>query len=206
MFSICILCGGKSKRFGTNKTFYALGDKTILETVYDKLKNHTDDIFLQLSATNDGQVKLLSFAKKMHFDLIPDKGPLGGIYSALKNAKYDRVFIIAGDLPFIDKDILAELSKYTEYQLVIPKWENGYVEPLCTIYSKELLPIIENQIKINDLKINNLFKVIDDEDFEKVMTKYVNINYLIKNQKISVNCFRNINSFKDLENWEFNKN
>ena len=202
VISIALLCGGNSKRFGSDKTFHMIGNKTILETVYQKFKTQSDDVFLQCSNNNHNKnnnpIKLVNENVETYNDLLIDKGPLGGIYSALKHAKHHGVFIVASDLPCIDKNILTELLAFQSYTLVVPKWDNGFVEPLCALYSKELLPLIENQIINNDLKINNLFKLVEGNSNPDLKIKYVNINECIQTGKIDSQCFKNINSLEDL--------
>ena len=63
-------------------------------------------------------------------DLIPDVGPLGGIYTALSNSRTDRTLIIAGDMPFLTKEFLqyvVHLQK--DADIVIPHSTDGY-QPL----------------------------------------------------------------------------
>ena len=198
--SICILCGGKSKRFGSRKLFYKVNGKTILETVYNKLENHSDDIFLQTS--NDVRLEfyndLKNITTKIYKDIFNDIGPLGGIYSGLKRARYDKIFILAGDLPFIDELILLELNKYDSFQIIVPVWENGFIEPLCALYSKEILPIIENQLDKHDYKISNLFNTVNDSKNDRFRIKYLNIDRLIQNKRINPHCFKNVNTKEDL--------
>jgi molybdopterin-guanine dinucleotide biosynthesis protein A len=178
---------------------FRINGKPILDVIYDKFKNSTDDLFLQASNDNQNSTKLAKPDVAIHYDIIPDSGPLGAIYSALQHAKNDHVFVLAGDLPFIDGAILTELRKHNGYQLVVPRWENGFVEPLCAIYSKAVLPVITEQLKKNDLKISNLFKVITTEHRDKFKIKYINADDLIEKNKINEKCFKNINNLKDLE-------
>jgi len=198
MISIAILCGGKSERFGADKSLHKIGNKTIVEIIFNKFKNHTDDIFLQLTKRDPEPSKVFEFSENIKFDIINEKGPLGGIFSALNHAKHNQIFIVAGDLINIEKNIIDELAKFIDYNLVVPKWDDNLVEPLCAIYSKNILPVIETQINANDLKINNLFKIIEKEYLEKYRIKYVNINDLIDENRISQSCFQNINTIKDL--------
>ena len=197
--SIIILCGGRSKRFGTDKVFYSLGDKTILELVFDKFKDLSDDIFLQISEKNEVITKNLKFDVKVNNDIVLNKGPLGGIYSGLIQAKYQKVFVIAGDLPFVDRNLFVEMEESDNYQLVIPRWENDFVEPLCAKYSKDLIPIIKEQLDNDDLKINNLFKIIEQNRNGKIRIKYLNIDELMRQNRITPDCFKNVNYLDDLE-------
>ena len=172
MFSIAILCGGKSKRFGSDKTFHFIGDKTILELVFDKFKNRSDDIFLQTSNNEIDRKKKFRFNVNIHSDVFPEKGPLGGIYSALSNAKYDILFVVGGDLPFVDEKIISELNRYNDFSIVVPKWLNGFVEPLCALYSKDVMPIIKKRIDSDKLKINDFFKVLGNDHTRDFKIKY----------------------------------
>lgn len=198
MLSIAILCGGKSKRFGSDKIFYKINGKTILEIVYEKFHNFTDDIFLQMSKSNkqNNKKELSTNNTKKYHDEIENKGPLGGIYSALQNSRYNRVFIIAGDLPFIDEKIFNQLQIHKSHSVIVPRWENGFIEPLCAIYSKTVIPVIEHQLNRNDCKINNLYHAIELNETLKI--KYVDIKSLLNNDKINPDCFRNINTIEDL--------
>lgn len=199
MFSIAILCGGKSKRFGSDKTFHYIGDKTILELVYDKFKNRTDDIFLQTSNNDIDRKNKFKFNINIYHDVIPGKGPLGGIYSALSNAKYNKVFVVAGDLPFVDKKIISELITFDDFSIVVPKWLNGFVEPLCALYSKDVLPIIKKRIDSDNLKINDFFKELGNDHTGSFKIKYLRVEDLIQNSKIAKKCFNNINCLEDLD-------
>jgi molybdopterin-guanine dinucleotide biosynthesis protein A len=198
--SIGILCGGKSKRFGSRKIFHKIYGKTILEIVYNKFEKYSDDIFLQTSDANDSRScnDFINISTKIYNDIIIGIGPLGGIYSILERAKHNKVFIVAGDLPFIDDLILFELIRYDSYHIIIPSWEKGFIEPLCAIYSKEILPVIKQQLRKNDFKISNLFETIKGNENNKFRIKYLNIDRLIQNNKIDPNCFKNVNTKDDL--------
>jgi molybdopterin-guanine dinucleotide biosynthesis protein A len=199
VISIAILCGGKSKRFGGYKIFHKINGKTILELVYEKFKDKTDDVFLQLSSRQDLKRNLRHLGSKVHYDLTEDVGPIGGIFSALNFAQYDKVFIIAGDLPFIDVRILDELLIHYDNTIIMPRWLDRYLEPLCAIYSKDILPVVQEQIEKNDFKISNLYKILEKNHSDQYSIKYLNINRLITDNRIDQDCFRNINTIDDLK-------
>ena len=43
-------------------------------------------------------------------DEILGAGPLGGIHAAMKASSNDSIFVFAGDMPFLDKDIIIKLD------------------------------------------------------------------------------------------------
>jgi molybdopterin-guanine dinucleotide biosynthesis protein A len=200
--SIALLCGGKSKRFEGNKITYRIGEKRMFETVFDKFKDYSDEVFLQMSPPLEAQGKDEDTSPEVdwsgfpiNYDVLPGKGPLGGIHSALTFAKYDRTFVIAADLPFIDKRILEELVKHTGYDIVVPKWENEYLEPLCALYSKDLAGLIEQRIGDGKLGVTRLCKLSD-----KINIKYLDIEKMIKQRTLDKDCFKNINYLEDIKN------
>lgn len=182
--SISILYGGSAKRFKSNKALYELNGKPIIKIIYDRLKPFTDDIFLQ------GSAKELIPGIKTYPDIVKNKGPLGGIYSSLVNAKYEKLFVIACDLPFVDSRVLKELKKYKEYDIVVPQWSRGYYEPLCALYSRALIPLIKTQLDKNILKTTKFY--------EHANIKAINIDRLIEEGKLKKDCFKNINFPEDL--------
>jgi molybdopterin-guanine dinucleotide biosynthesis protein A len=197
--SIAILCGGKSTRFGSEcKILHKIDDEFMFQILYQKLRKFTTDIFLQLSTEIkdilDQNMDPGELAKyPTYLDIYENRGPLSGIYSALTNAKSPLVFVVAADLPTVDTSILTELLKYPGHQLVIPKWASGYYEPLCAVYSQELLGLIKSQIELGKLSIHELFE--NEPEFK---VKYVNIDELIENNVINQDCFKNINTIRDL--------
>ena len=42
-------------------------------------------------------------------DVLPDKGPLGGIYTALRAASQPHVLVVACDMPWLNRELLAHL-------------------------------------------------------------------------------------------------
>ena len=197
--SIAILCGGRSTRFGSEcKILHRISGKFMFQIIHDKFQKYTNDIFLQLSneikEILDQHITPGELAKyNTYIDIYENKGPLAGIYSALVNASNPSIFVVAADLPHTDPAILTELGKYKQYQLIIPKWTRGYYEPLCAVYSQDLLGIIKAQIELGKLSIHELF-----ENNAEIRVKYVNIDNLIETGVISPDCFKNINTVRDL--------
>ena len=73
-----ILAGGKSSRMGTDKGLLLLNGKPMVKYVIDVLSKVTSKIII--IANND---EYKQFGYKVYSDLIKDKGPVGGIYTAM---------------------------------------------------------------------------------------------------------------------------
>ena len=117
-------------------------------------------------------------------DIMPDKGPLGGIYTALVKSQGLYNFVFACDMPFINPDLIDYMVDKAEgVDIVVPRWQ-GKFEPLHAIYSKRCIEPIKIQLEKNDLKITNFFsqlnlKIIEQEEVERFGhsgTLFLNIN------------------------------
>lgn len=185
--SLIILAGGNSTRLNRDKAFLELiENKTIIENIVSCLKGVFSEIIIV--ANNLEDYKFLGF--NVVPDLVKGKGPLGGIYTGLKTSKEERNFALACDMPFVNVDLVRYMLKFKDFDAVVPRF-NGYTEPLHAVYSKNILPVIENQLKNDELKINDAIKKI-----KKI--RYIKKEEIEKFDKAKL-CFFNINNEKDLE-------
>lgn len=157
-YTIVILSGGKSSRMGQTKAFLPIGNQTEIEHLTEFAKTLTDKVMI---VTND-------FDEYKHLDaqLVEDirkgYGPLAGLEAALTASSTEVNFVIACDMPFVNKDLLqAILSELGEYDVAIPRI-NGLHHPLFAAYRKSTLPILKEtldechkkiMIYLNKLKI-----------------------------------------------------
>ncbi len=184
MLSIAILCGGYSRRFGKDKSFHMYKGIPLYRHAYDKLLPMTDDIFIQC-----GKKDAASYSEHSNNDDYLDLGPIGGIYSALKHAKYKRMFIVGCDMPNITRVFVSYLDKMKN-DIVVPSWRNGNLEPLCAIYSKKVISLLEYNILNENFKISSIYDHFD--------VKKVGIESLIEQGFIKASMFKNINRPTDL--------
>lgn len=72
-------------------------------------------------------------------DRRPGRGPLAGLCSALECVTEPWAFAVAGDAPFVDAAVAAELSAAWEpgTQAVVPVNAQGRLEPLCALYERD---------------------------------------------------------------------
>lgn len=181
--SAAILVGGKSSRMGSNKALKKLNGQTMVEWVLEGVQKYVKEPLL---ITNEKQ-EYLFLNLPIYEDIIPGLGPLGGIYTALKNINSSHCLILACDLPFISGRLIERIIQESiSYDLTVVDGGNGY-EPLCAVYSKALIPAIEQQIKS---KRYGLHQLID-----KVDAHIIKFNYL--NNEGAMNSFHNINTPND---------
>ncbi|MDA3838620.1 MAG: molybdenum cofactor guanylyltransferase [Candidatus Delongbacteria bacterium] len=180
--SCAVLAGGKSRRMdGQNKAFIEVGCKTNLE----KLILLSDRLFaetLVISNIKDLYKKYTNI--KVYPDIIKDIGPLGGIHSAITNAKGDAVFFFPCDMPFINQELVKkEIEEFykNDCDIIIPRI-NDLIEPLHSIYSVSVLQKLTSHLEnLKNYSIRNFYKKVkvyywDLEDNEENRMSFVNIN------------------------------
>lgn len=123
-------------------------------------------------------------------DIIPGYGSLGGLYTGIKEAKYDKCFVIACDMPFINSDLIKYIIAMRGYDAVVPK-TNGRFEPLFALYTKKCLKVIEKKFKKGNLKISEIFSEIKIREMNENEIKKFDNNLL---------SLININTLGDLSN------
>jgi|TARA_B100001741_G_scaffold106704_1_gene87922 molybdopterin-guanine dinucleotide biosynthesis protein A len=185
-----ILAGGKSSRFGEDKSTTKLGDKTLLDHTVGKIKNEFTEI---LVISNNKELNFKN--NKIHVveDCIEGQlGPLVGILTAMKwvlknKKKYKWIASFPCDTPFFDTKIINELKikvKETSKKLIFLN-SNKKRHNIFGLWSLDLIEILEKDIK------NNFRKV--ELWADKVGYENININ----SEKFD--RFLNINTKNDLE-------
>jgi molybdopterin-guanine dinucleotide biosynthesis protein A len=140
-----IMAGGKSLRMGSDKALLKIGNLPAVEFQLQRLKPLFDEIILSTNAPEEFRHLDIPCLP----DIIPDRGPLGGIYTALLRAKNPYIFAIACDMPFISTALIDYLKEKCEgYDVTIPETERG-LEPLHAIYSRDCVPAIKKHLEVD---------------------------------------------------------
>lgn len=202
-----VLIGGKSSRFGSDKGIFEFSGKPFLAHQLDILYKFNKPIFI--IAHSNEQLKI--YKQKIYFhdnvrflldnyNLIDDKHirtPMIGLYTAFKELTglgYEKAFAFSCDAPFIKYDVVELLlGQPTGYDSYIPRWNNGFLEPLFSIYPvKDGLKRSEKCIKKKEFKLVNLLG-------KNWKIKYISIEGLIKPLDNNLISFINVNGPIDIE-------
>ena len=150
-----ILAGGGGSRMGFDKTRIMIHGKNILQHHYDNLSSCFGEVIISVGK---GNVFNISGYPNVVEDDVPGKGPLMGIYSAMRKSKNNLNFVIAIDIPYVNFLVVEKLIlKSTDYDIVVPSFDTGKCDTLFAVYRKNILNIMDQQIKKNQLKITDLF-------------------------------------------------
>jgi molybdopterin-guanine dinucleotide biosynthesis protein A len=144
-----ILAGGKSSRMGQNKALMSLGGHRLIDRVVHVLR----DVFADLLLVTNSPAIYADLDVPKVSDVFPEKGSLGGIYSAVVHAPAPYCFVVACDMPFLQPSVIRYLvAQMVDNDVVIPE-VHGEMQPLHAIYSKACLAPMRQRLDANRLKI-----------------------------------------------------
>lgn len=150
--AVFILCGGKSSQMQSEKGLVLFQNKPFIEHIIKAILPISENIKL---ITNNKEYDYLTYQKIP--DIILDKGPLGGIYTALSNSETEFNLILSCDIPLISTELLSELiAKHNQEAQITVFASESRMHPLIGIYSKKVIPVIKSAIDNDDLKMTNL--------------------------------------------------
>ncbi|WP_057936882.1 molybdenum cofactor guanylyltransferase [Algoriphagus resistens] len=145
-----VLCGGKSVRMQTEKGLVLYKGKPFIRWIIEAIMPLTSNIIL---VTSNGDYSLVGLP--MIEDILADKGPVGGIYTALSHSRSDRNLILSCDVPKITSDLLWDLKQESEKKeasvTFLSDGKNDY--PLIGVYKKEALETLVDAISADKLKL-----------------------------------------------------
>jgi len=194
-----ILSGGKGERIGGKKPFRVFNGKYLINYPSDILKS-LNIPFVTVFAKNsiDLQMEreyLTNYKCIISFDLIEDKGPLMGILCGMRALNAKWFVVLPCDCPYITKDALKKLienisiAEKNNNLCIIPKHENGYIEPLFALYKRDALSIL-NKIIMEDKNLSIRYFI------SYLNPLYIKTDELDKTKRI----FKNINTIEELMN------
>ena len=185
-----ILAGGKSSRFGSNKSLSKLANNKLIEHVINKIDKYFPEI---LVVSNDSGLKIENQKIKIIKDCIKGYlGPLVGVLSAMKYAnsfenKFKWIITFPCDTPFFEKLIVEQMIE----KATSPKEKIYFVKDkkqrhnIFGLWSTSLEKVLEEDL-------NNNFRKVD------LWADKIGCNFIEKDIQ-NENEFLNINTKKDLE-------
>jgi molybdopterin-guanine dinucleotide biosynthesis protein A len=171
---------------GTNKALLEFGGVRIIEGLLSKIR----PLFPEILIIANEQAVYADLGVPVIPDRIPEKGSLGGIYTAVYHSRFPQAFCIACDMPLANPAVIAHLQGLAPgYDVVVPRTAEGY-QPLHAVYGKTCLPHMEEMIHADRLKIDRLFPRVRVRIVEEAELRRLDP---------SLGCFINVNTRAELE-------
>lgn len=167
--SAYILAGGKSTRMETEKGLLKLNGYTFAALIVNALKAAS---IKKITIVSENKVYDNLNCERIA-DIQPNKGPVGGIFTALSHTKTKHNIILSVDIPLITDEIIkwlminrAQNKKITQVKVLDKS------NPLIAIYNKELVDVFEKHIIQNQLKLQMVVNEIPHQTIEAPETWY----------------------------------
>jgi molybdenum cofactor guanylyltransferase len=184
--TVAILAGGKSSRMGTDKSFVRVLGRPLIEDVLAQVAGLGAETLIVTNRPDDyGYLGLPLFT-----DVLPDKGALGGIYTALHSSSLPHTLCVACDMPFVVRPLLDYLiSLIPEADAIVPRL-NGEAEPFRAIYSRACLGPIRAALDAGKMRVISFFpavrvRFVDEPEIDRFDPQHLS--------------FFNVNTPEDLE-------
>ncbi len=180
-----IIAGGKSSRFGEPKALARFQSRELVDYAIDLARSISNHRILIYGEEN-------IFAKKNIEcipDLIPNCGPLGGIYTALTHAATPWIAALPCDMPYLAPEVYETLALHRSENRPIVAVSHKGVESIVSIWPKSLAGRIEDALREGKLAIHT---VLGEFDAVEAVLPEVMPNYQEK-------WFLNITKLDDLQ-------
>ena len=183
-FTAIILAGGRSKRMGTNKALVGYKGKALIQYSLDLALQFTETILISSNSDVFGH---------LGFQLVRDEyrihAPLAGIHAGLKMSQTPWNLILTCDMPNVSKGVIDLLLAFlSEADDLLVPFQNGFSEPLCGFYHRNLIPEITANIEQNKFSPLDFIKGYPNRIFPMTEIHGESANHL----------FKNVNSMDDL--------
>jgi molybdopterin-guanine dinucleotide biosynthesis protein A len=136
-----------------DKALLPAPDKPLIEGVLARVEGLFAEVLVSVSPGR--RYDFLSFPQIL--DPAEGLGPLAGILAGLKAARHDPVFVLACDIPVLDRGFIGDLVAAAEgFDIAVPRTSKG-LEPLLAIYRKTVIDPIERLLADGKRSVLDLF-------------------------------------------------
>jgi molybdopterin-guanine dinucleotide biosynthesis protein A len=158
--SAVVLAGGLSSRFGVDKGLLRLAGKPLVGHVLDAIKNVVDERIVVVSSGVQAREyeRLIGSSSKVAVDEGLEHSPLVGALTGFRVACGEYCLLLPCDTPFVSGEVPSLLFDLcASRNAVIPRWPNGYIEPLHAVYRTKLaLGAAESALKDGEMNMQSM--------------------------------------------------
>ncbi len=155
-----ILAGGKSSRMGpnTDKAFLDFHGQSLLERALTVAGTVCDRVTI---VGDPGRFRTYGSSKYVPVvaDIFPGCGPLAGIHAALTHSTAELNLMLAVDMPFVSRELLAFLfvtAEASDAVITVPRTGRGF-QPLCAVYRRDFSTVAEQALRAGKYKVDAAF-------------------------------------------------
>jgi molybdopterin-guanine dinucleotide biosynthesis protein A len=159
-YSAVILAGGFSSRLGQDKGLLQLAKNPLITHVVNATKGIVDETIVVVSSERQAEnfAKVLDSDVNIVVDMDDVQTPLIGASTGFREAQGEYSLLLPCDTPLVSTKILLLLFELSmNRNAVIPRWPNGYIEPLQAVYrTKRALEAAKGALSERKLDIRSM--------------------------------------------------
>jgi molybdopterin-guanine dinucleotide biosynthesis protein A len=166
--TVALLAGGKSSRMGADKSFVRLLGRPLIEEILAQAAGLGTETIIVTNRPDDYRYLGLP----LFGDVLPDKGALGGLYTALHSATQPYVLCLACDMPFVVRPLLDYLlTLIPEGDVIMPRLGRE-AEPFRAIYARACLGPIRAALDAGKMRVISFFpdvrvRFVDEPEIDR---------------------------------------
>lgn len=157
---------------GRDKATLPFGGRALLQHVVESLMDAIVPTSIVVVSAVGQTLPTLPSSIIVTHDATPSRGPLEGMAAGLRAlpSLVDTVFVSSCDAPFVNPRVIEHLLKQLgNYDAVVPvdncdlndRCANGQgMHPLCAVYHRRVLKVIEQQLACNELRIRSMVALL----------------------------------------------
>jgi len=170
-----VLAGGRSRRFGKDKALAPLDGTPLIKRSVDLLRSIDLEPVIITNESAD-----YSFLKcRIERDLVPNKGPLGGLYTAMKQVG-GMLLVLTCDMPFLEGSVMHKLKEgYRAGDKITLFKVQERTQPFPGIYDSSLLGCVNTLINTDQVSMKKLLSGIDNKNIIRSSSQrenFTNVN------------------------------
>lgn len=185
-----VLAGGKSTRLGRDKASEPLLGRPLLQRVIDSVQVATREITVVRAAGQRLPEVEAHVPIEVVQDVVPGKGPLGGIYTGLRQIDGEFAFVTGCDMPMLQPALISALLGLASGRRAVVPVVEGLPQPLCAVYARECLEPMSRRLDAGELKLALLLEEVGALHLQEEQWRVFDPRGL---------SFVNVNSDADLE-------
>jgi len=188
-----VLCGGQSRRMGSDKSQLELGGQTLLGKTAGLMERIAGTVWLACGS----EERYADLGYRLVLDKRSGGGPLEGLRAGLEELDREWLLAVACDMPALEEGHftpLLDAAHEADVDLVHYRGEDGN-EPLCALYRRTVLPAVRTSLE-DGVHRMDAFWGGRREDGQPLVVRALakNLEWLR-----SGNPFHNINTPEDLD-------
>ncbi len=196
--SAVVLAGGFFKRFGQDKALIELNDKPLILHILDRTSKIVDETVVVARSENQKKTfeRLLSHRASVVVDRYEAQSPLVGVLAGFESVQGEYSLLLPCDTPFVSSQVARFLLDIcVKKSAVIPRWPNGYIEPLQAVYhTKSALTAAKTALEEGKLDLQSMIAHLRGVRYVSTM--------VLRQMDTELLTFFNINTFEDLKKAE----